>query len=383
MKNTALIIGGSNGIGLSIALCLLDRGYEKLYILDYSYPSEELKSNKITFIRFNLLSEDYSILSEFNHINTLIITSGIGRVAPFDNLLESEIINSFKINSIAVCRIIKHFYTKILYDNNFYCCVMGSIAGYISSPLFAVYAATKAAIGRFIESVNIEIEKQGSYNRILNVSPGVIHGTRFNGKKNEPQLNINLANQIIDKMLNKDCLFIPQYDEIYKDVITHYHKDPHQFGLESFTYKEKSNRIVKKTLMKIGYLSGTFDLFHIGHLNLLRRAKDYCDYLVVGVHKDASHKKKSTFIPFNERLEIIKSIRYVDAVIEAYSEDIDAYHTVNYDYLFVGDDYKGSERFNKYEEYFKDKGVEIIYFPYTQETSSTELRHLIDRKKLK
>ena len=124
----------------------------------------------------------------------------------------------------------------------------------------------------------------------------------------------------------------------------------------------------------VGYLSGTFDLFHIGHLNLIRRAKEQCDHLIVGVHKSGSWKGKNSFIPYEERLAIIGSVRYVDQAVEAFTEDTDAYEVYKFDRLFVGSDYKGTERFAEYEKYFKDKGVEIIYFPYTQGTSSTQLR---------
>lgn len=130
--------------------------------------------------------------------------------------------------------------------------------------------------------------------------------------------------------------------------------------------------------MKIGYLSGTFDLFHIGHLNLLQRAKKHCDYLIVGINKDASHKGKVTFIPLEERMRIVGAINVVDKVIEAPSQDDAAWNEIKYDYLFVGSDYKGSERFNRYEAFFQDKGVKIIYFPYTQGTSSTKLREVLD-----
>ena len=134
--------------------------------------------------------------------------------------------------------------------------------------------------------------------------------------------------------------------------------------------------------VKIGYLSGTFDLFHVGHLNLLRRAKQYCDYLVVGIHPNAAHKGKETFIPFEERMDIVSNIKYVDKAIPSLHEDCDIYINgiVKYDYLFVGSDYKGTERFNRYEAYFADKGVKIVYFPYTKGTSSTQIRQLIVSK---
>ena len=129
--------------------------------------------------------------------------------------------------------------------------------------------------------------------------------------------------------------------------------------------------------MVTGYLSGTFDLFHIGHLNLIRRAKEQCDYLIVAVHDSGKWKGKETFIPFAERKEIVGACRYVDKVVDSPVEDSDAWELYHYDKLFVGSDYKGTERFNRYEEFFRDKGVEIVYFPYTQSTSSTQIRQLI------
>ena len=129
--------------------------------------------------------------------------------------------------------------------------------------------------------------------------------------------------------------------------------------------------------MVTGYLSGTFDLFHIGHLNLIRRAKEQCDYLIVAVHDSGKWKGKETFIPFEERKEIVGACRYVDKVVVSPVEDSDAWELYHFDKLFVGSDYKGTERFNRYEEFFKDKGVEIVYFPYTQSTSSTQIRALI------
>ena len=95
--------------------------------------------------------------------------------------------------------------------------------------------------------------------------------------------------------------------------------------------------------MKIGYLSGTFDLFHVGHLNLMKRAKQYCDYLVVGVHKDGSHKGKETYIPFAERIAIVESVRYVDKVIPSLPEDDDVYDLIKYDFLLLDPITKGQK----------------------------------------
>ena len=99
------------------------------------------------------------------------------------------------------------------------------------------------------------------------------------------------------------------------------------------------------------------------------------------MHKSGAWKKKETYIPFEERIEIIRNIRYVDLAVESMPEDSDAYDLYHYDKLFVGSDYKGTERFVRYENYFKNKDVEIVYFPYTNGTSSTQLRAAIRKGK--
>ena len=132
--------------------------------------------------------------------------------------------------------------------------------------------------------------------------------------------------------------------------------------------------------MKIGYTTGVYDLFHVGHLNLLRRAKEQCDYLIVGVTVDelVAYKHKKAVIPFEERRAIVEAIRYVDKVVPQVSMDkIQAWKEYQFDVMFVGDDWKGTEKWNKYEEQFKELGVEIIYFPYTKGTSSTLLNEVL------
>lgn len=129
--------------------------------------------------------------------------------------------------------------------------------------------------------------------------------------------------------------------------------------------------------MTVGYTAGVFDLFHIGHLNLLRRSKSLCDKLIVGVSTDelvVSTKNKSPVIPFHERIDIVESIKYVDEVVA--QDDLDkikAWDRLRYDVLFVGDDWKGSDKWNDYESRLSEKGVRTVYLPYTNTTSSSLL----------
>lgn len=379
----AVIVGGSNGIGLAIAKKWMEQGYHAC-ILDMVEPDSAVLSPDADYSYYpcNLLDFPEPLFQQLSadpETEALMITAGFGRVANFEALHPAEIQNMLQVNTTAGIRIIRYFYEKIQAQKPFYCGMMGSIAGLVSSPMFSVYAASKAAVCRFIESVNIELEVSGTPNRILNVSPGSIKGTRFNGGANDPALTDALAGEIVARMLDHSELFIPQYEEIYQGVLDRYHQDPHEYGLHSYQYKQASGRVFNGKRVCIGYLSGTFDLFHVGHLNLLRRAKQQCDYLIVGVHPTAAHKGKQTFIPFEERKQIVGCCRYVDRVVDACSEDSDAWDLHHFDRLFVGSDYKGTERFARYEAYFADKGVEIVYFPYTQSTSSTQIRQAVSQ----
>lgn len=378
----AVIVGGSNGIGLAIAKEFISRGYTA-EILDMAKPdvSIEAYEGKYNYHPCNLLEFDddlFDSLAADPDVKALMITAGFGRVADFEYLHTAEIEKLLQVNTVGGIKIVRKFYERIKSEDEFYTGMMVSIAGRISSPMFSVYAASKAALFRFIESVNIELEVAGTVNRILEVSPGSIKGTKFNGaSENQADMTADLAKGIVDSLLSNSVLYIPEYEETYKGVMERYQDDPHAFGLSSYQYKKESGRVFNEKRAKVGYLSGTFDLFHVGHLNLLKRAKQHCDYLIVGAHPSAAHKGKETFIPFEERMQIVGAVKYVDKVIPSMPEDMDVWDSYHYDRLFVGSDYKGSERFNRYEEYFKDKGVEIIYFPYTQGTSSTQIRKTV------
>lgn len=240
----ALVVGGANGIGLSIAVELAKRAdIEKVYIVDKQTIPEEVGCTKFEEYQFDLTQTDYSIFDTFQDIDALMITAGFGRLQLFRDVEESMIMNSFNVNTIPVLRIIKKFYNKLEQNENFYCGVMVSIAGFMSSPFFSVYAASKAALKIFIESVNVELLKSGSTNCILNVSPGSLKGTSFSNQKTDLKVTAPMANEIIKCLELKMDLFIPQYDDIYKDVLERYHEDFRAEGIHSYEYKINSGRV--------------------------------------------------------------------------------------------------------------------------------------------
>lgn len=240
----ALVVGGANGIGLAIATQLAKRDEcVKIYIVDKVLVSDEFSNPKFENIQFDLISDDYSIFDKFKDVDTLMITAGFGNLSLFKDISEQYITNSFSVNTVAPIRIIHHFMGKLIGKDDFRCGVMVSIAGFMSSPFFAVYGATKAALKIFIESVNVELEKGGYNNRILNVSPGSIKGTCFNNGKTDLSVTTSLADEIIAHLEVKDDLFIPQYEKIFKNVLARYQADFREEGRHSYEYKIESGRV--------------------------------------------------------------------------------------------------------------------------------------------
>lgn len=244
MIKRILLVGGANGIGLSIATELAKRdAVEKVYIVDKAPLTEEYKNSKFEAFQFDLTNEDYSFFERFTDINALMITAGFGKLALFKDVQESYIASSFNVNTIPVLRLVHKFYGKLEAQEAFYCGVMVSIAGFMSSPFFAVYGATKAALKIFIESVNVELKKEGSSNRILNVSPGSLKGTSFTAGKTDLSVTAPMANNIIEHLEARNDLFIPQYDEVFKNVLERYHDNFRAEGDHSYDYKLNSGRI--------------------------------------------------------------------------------------------------------------------------------------------
>jgi glycerol-3-phosphate cytidylyltransferase len=134
--------------------------------------------------------------------------------------------------------------------------------------------------------------------------------------------------------------------------------------------------------LRIGYAPGIYDLFHVGHLNILRHARSQCDRLIAGVLSDEMAvlaKSRRPVVPLVERLEIVRSVRFVDeAVAETVPSKLDTWRQTPFDILFKGDDWRGTEKGERLERDFATVGVEIVYFPYTVHTSSTLLRRALD-----
>ncbi len=132
---------------------------------------------------------------------------------------------------------------------------------------------------------------------------------------------------------------------------------------------------------KIGYTTGVFDMFHIGHLNILKKAKEQCDYLIVGVSTDElveEYKGKRPIISFDQRQKIVEAIKYVDQVVVQDSRDkLKAYNKLHFDIMFVGDDWKGSKLFKEIEIELQKNGAEVCYFKYTKDISSSSIRDML------
>lgn len=129
---------------------------------------------------------------------------------------------------------------------------------------------------------------------------------------------------------------------------------------------------------KIGFTDGVYDMFHVGHLNMIKEAKKRCDYLIVGVHSDEiveGYKNRKTVINENDRREIIEAIRYVDkAVINKTRDKLELFKEHHFDVVFIGDDWKGTERWNNFEKILAEIGVTVEYIPYTKGISTTQIR---------
>ncbi len=135
---------------------------------------------------------------------------------------------------------------------------------------------------------------------------------------------------------------------------------------------------------KIGYTDGVYDMFHVGHLNMIKEAKKHCDFLIVGVHSDEiveGYKHRKTIINEEDRRKIVEAIRYVDkAVINRTRDKMELWGLHKFDVVFIGDDWKGTERWNNFEKVLGEVGVSVEYIPYTKGISTTKIRETLSEK---
>lgn len=158
------------------------------------------------------------------------------------------------------------------------------------------------------------------------------------------------------------------------------------YGRKQRVYKVQENEETTPKKYHIGYISGVFDLFHIGHLNMFKRAKELCDYLIVGVVTDEgvrSIKRVESFVPFEERIEMVRSCRYVDEAVEIplqYNDTREAYKLYHFDCQFSGSDYINNPAWLSNKDFLEQNGAEMVFFPYTESTSSSKIKALIEKR---
>ena len=253
---TAIIIGGSGGIGEAIVLSLFERGYEKVYVVDRVSPKND--DSRIEWIQLDLSTDRVGVLTYLvDEIDSLVITAGIGRLDRFSSFDAGELEKTMHINAIAPIEVLQLFSSRLSSERPFYASVITSIAALVSSPLYAVYSASKGALSRYVEAVNAELAGEGLPNRILEVAPGRIDGTGFHGgEQRGPEPLMPLASEIVDAMFARKCRFVPN-GEVYEGVIARYQADPEAFGVSSYQYKLDNSALEPRRKAKIGYLSGT------------------------------------------------------------------------------------------------------------------------------
>lgn len=345
----ALVIGGSSGLGLAIARKLIEESYFVEIIGRSAPPAGALQEGAYAMHRCDLSYLDEELISSFAadpELSVLMITAGFGRIADFAFFHTAEIEKMMTVNATSVIRILRLFYDRIQSRERFYCGVVGSIAGWMSSPSAAVYAASKAALCRLVESVNIELEVSGTENRILDVSPASFKGSRFYGGQTRLDLLEDLAREVTEHLFAADTLFIPRYEETFRAVLERYHADPHEYGLHSYQYKKDSGRLDNRIRAAIGYLPGSFDRFGPAELAAIRAAKKRCDCLIVGLREEGT-------LPLSDRRELLAACRYVDRVVDSSGDLREDWKRLRFDKLFVNTEESEAEP-------LRERGVEIV-----------------------
>lgn len=232
-----VIIGGTSGLGLSLAIELRNRFINKnILVVGQTRPKDLCDKFNLDFLKIDFSSPhyDWNFCSDSNFI---IYSAGVGQITNFDEIEEKDINRTISINATNVIHLINSKKKELISINSCQISVVTSIAGKIPSPLFALYAASKALVSSYISSINIELKKRKTKNRIIEIAPGYIEGTALYGEKtNLDKLN-NVSKTILDGIEKQKYLIIPKDEKLYLEILERAQKNPLEFGIQSYDYK--------------------------------------------------------------------------------------------------------------------------------------------------
>lgn len=232
-----VIIGGTSGLGLSLAIELRNRfSKAKILIVGKIKPTDLCTKFSLDFLKIDLSSPyyDWKFCSDSNFI---VYAAGVGRLTSFEKIDEKEINSTICVNATNAIHLIHSKKKELISADSCQISVITSIAGKIPSPLFALYAASKALLGSYISSINIELSKKETKNRIIEIAPGYIEGTALYGKKTNLEKLTSVSKTILNEIENKKYLIIPKDEKKYLEILERAHKNPLEFGNQSYDYK--------------------------------------------------------------------------------------------------------------------------------------------------
>ncbi len=232
-----VIIGGTSGLGLSFAIELRNRfSKASILVVGQTKPNDLCAKFSLDFLQIDLSTphHDWNFCSDSNFI---VYAAGVGRITPFDEIEEKDINKTISVNATNVIHLLNSKKKELISVNSCQISIITSIAGKIPSPLFALYAASKALVSSYISSVNIELAKKETKNRIIEIAPGHIDGTALYGKKTNLDKLTNVSKTILNQIENKKYLIIPQDEKMYLEILERAHKNPLEFGNQSYDYK--------------------------------------------------------------------------------------------------------------------------------------------------
>lgn len=246
-----VVVGGSKGVGLAVSVLLAGRG-RRVHVLSRTEPDCAALSDagvspdvwsRLSWHRFDASEPDLSLLNSLcERAGGLFVTAGIGRVAPFGSLSDGELRSIIGTNLLGPMRTLGAFWCRLRSADHFPCAVMTSIAGRVASPLFSAYSASKFGLRGFVEALNGELAAEGCPNRILDVAPGHLSGTTFDGGNTHLPSLLDFAREIVVRAERGETLWIPDFDEVYGEVIERYREDPEGFAVSSYRYKIAAGR---------------------------------------------------------------------------------------------------------------------------------------------